>query len=225
MDLSTVKKCLADSGFGLESEDRLPNNFGTQLRFGNGAIVNVYDNGNYNVQGRNTEQVRNLLEDIASTSTGQSTSGNREIFVVYGHDEDAKRGLEILLRRWHFEPLFLDQLPSQGQTIIEKLERYTQEVQYAVVLATPDDKGYRAGHPDEKVYRARQNVVLEFGMMLAKLGRERVAILLKSPHSMERPSDIQGLVYIPFEDDIEDVRVQLAKELDDAGYNIPVSAL
>ena len=40
-----------------------------------------------------------------------------------------------MLRRWRLEPLILDQLPSEGQTIIEKLEKYTAEVNFAVVLA------------------------------------------------------------------------------------------
>ena len=38
--------------------------------------------------------------------------------------------------------LFLDQLVSSGQTIIEKLEEYTSQVNFGIVLATPDDVGY-----------------------------------------------------------------------------------
>jgi hypothetical protein len=40
------------------------------------------------------------------------------------------------------------------------------EVRYAVVLATPDDEGHPRGKPDEKRFRARQNVVLELGVLL-----------------------------------------------------------
>ena len=57
-------------------------------------------------------------------------------------------------------------------------------------MATPDDEGHRASHADEKALRARQNVVLELGMLLALLGRSRVAILLKDQKNMEKPSDI-----------------------------------
>ena len=86
-----------------------------------------------------------------------------------------------------------------------------EEVDFAIVLATPDDEGYRMGHPDEKAYRARQNVVLEMGMLLAKLGRENVAILLKTQEEMERPSDITDLIYVPFRDNIaNDAGVLLA---------------
>lgn len=145
--------------------------------------------------------------------------------MVYGHDSEAKVQLEAMLRRWDLEPLILDQLPSEGATIIEKLERYTQDVKFAVVLATPDDIGYRADHEDELAYRARQNVVLELGMMLAKLGRQNVAILMKQQERMERPSDIQGLIYIPFKDSIADSALLLAKEMTAQGYNIDVSKL
>ena len=122
---------------------------------------------------------------------------------MYGHDNDAKTQLEVMLRRWKLDPLILDQLPSEGATIIEKLEKYTSKVGFAVVLATPDDEGHRVAHSDEKVYRARQNVVLELGMLLARLGRSRVAILLKDPGQMERPSDIQGLIYISFKQNLQ----------------------
>ncbi|ERI61146.1 TIR domain-containing protein [Xylella fastidiosa] len=80
-----------------------------------------------------------------------------KVFVVYGHDDAARTELEAMLRRWKLEPLILDQLPSEGQTIIEKLEKYTAEVKFAVVLATPDDEGFRACHENEKMFRARQN--------------------------------------------------------------------
>lgn len=131
-----------------------------------------------------------------------------------------------MLRRWGLEPLILDQLPSEGQTIIEKLERYTGRVDFAVVLATPDDEGNRTGHPDEKKQRAWQNVVLELGMLLAELGRSKVAILLKDQGKMKRPSDIHGLIYIPFTDDLEkEARVLLAKEMKKQGFDIQVDKL
>jgi len=46
--------------------------------------------------------------------------------------------LERCLRRWGLEPLILDQLPTEGQTVIEKLEAAIAEADLAVVLATPD---------------------------------------------------------------------------------------
>ena len=33
-----------------------------------------------------------------------------------------------MLRRWGLKPVILDQLPSRGQTIIEKLENYVGQL-------------------------------------------------------------------------------------------------
>ncbi len=140
---------------------------------------------------------------------------------------DRRSGASMLLR-WGLEPVILDQLPSEGATLIEKLERYLVEdgqVRYAVVLATPDDEGHPRAKPDEKRFRARQNVVLELGVLLSRLGRRRVAILLKDQANMERPSDIQGLVYIPFTEQVEDAKVTLAKEMKAQGIDIDVAKL
>jgi predicted nucleotide-binding protein len=82
-----------------------------------------------------------------------------------------------MLRRCDLEPLILDQLPSEGATLIEKLEKYARDdVRFAVVLATSDDEGNARGKTDERKFRARQNVVLELGILLAKLGRPRTGV-------------------------------------------------
>jgi predicted nucleotide-binding protein len=224
MTVEEIKAALTEAGYQVVKEDRLTNNTGTQLRLENGAVVNVFDKGTVNCQGKNCEQVETLLKSRGG-GTGSLLVSSTKVFVVYGHDTAARDQLEAMLRRWRLEPLILDQLPSQGQTIIEKLESYTDQVGFAVVLATPDDEGHRTGHSDEKYYRARQNVVLELGMLLSKLGRKRVAILLKQQERMERPSDIQGLIYIPFKDDVKDASVLLAKEMVAQGYQIDVQRL
>ena len=128
-----------------------------------------------------------------------------------------------MLRRWGLVPLILNRLPSGGHTVIEKLEHYQKDVAFGVVLATPDDEGHPKGKPDERAPRARQNVVLELGMLLASpnLGRNRVAILLNKQQAMERPSDINGLIYIPFHDSVTEAVTLLAKEL--AANGIPIA--
>jgi predicted nucleotide-binding protein len=209
----------------LKVRQRLRNDTGDCLRFDGGEIVNVYDNGTIQVQGKNIERVREILgmNRAAGPVPGMPS---RRVLVVYGHDEAAKTQLEAMLRRWGLEPLIMDQLPSEGATLIEKLEKYAgADVSFGVVLATPDDEGYAKGRIDEKRYRARQNVVLELGLLLVKLGRPRVAILLKDQENMERPSDIQGLIYLPFTDNVEEVKVLLAKEMQKQGIQIDVANL
>jgi len=227
--LVEVRDQLVAGNFTIKSEEPMRDGRGTQVRLTNGSVVNIYDTGTVQVQGKEQASVKYCLGISSTKSEKVDISAHpafSKIFVVYGHDENSKTALEAMLRRWKLEPLILDQLPSEGQTIIEKLEKYTSEVNFAVVLATPDDIGYRVDHEDEKRFRARQNVVLELGMLLTRLGRKNVAILIKSQDDMERPSDIQGLLYIPFKDDLrKEAGVLLAKEMESQGYQITVGDL
>lgn len=227
MTIEEIRQKLGDAGYSIAEEKRLGNDMGFQIRLSSGQIVNVWDKGTWNVQGKNPDEVRAALGDQATAASPlRSATAPDKVFVVYGHDRQARDQLEAMLRRWRLEPLILDQLPSEGQTIIEKLESITANANFGVVLATPDDEGYRNGHEDEKAFRARQNVVLELGMLLAKLGRKRVAILQKQQENMERPSDIQGLIYIPFKDDVQkEAGLLLAKEMVAQGYQIDISRL
>lgn len=191
--------------------------YGKSIKLNNGGIINCFNTGKYSIQGKNQDQIRAVLE-------GTSPVANKKVFVVYGHDDTAKLQLEALLRRWDLEPIILDQQASAGQTIIEKLEEYGSDVGYAIILATPDDEG-KAKTETEYKSRVRQNVVLELGMFLAKLGREKVAILLKETTNFEKPSDIQGLVYIPFQNRVDEVAINLIRELARQGYNIDTTKL
>ena len=64
----------------------------------------------------------------------------------------------------------------------------------------------------------RQNVVLEMGMLIARLGRGRVAILRKG--HLEQPSDASGIIYIHFNDHVKETANKLAQRLRDAGFEI-----
>lgn len=162
MTVDEIKTALNKAGLEVEDEARLPTNKGIQLRLKNGSIVNCFDTGTYNVQGKNQEVVNSALGNSAATvASATPAAANHKVFVVYGHDPSARTELEAMLRRWGLDPIILDQLPSEGATLIEKLEKYYPNVGFAVVLATPDNEAYPKGKSDEKKYRARQNVVLE----------------------------------------------------------------
>ena len=211
-----IEKLKSSKTFSVSGEKDIAN--GRQIILNNGARINCFSNGNHNVQGKNVDQVSVFL-------SGNAVPKSRKVFVVYGHDEIARTQLEALLRRWDLEPIILDQQASNGQTIIEKLEEYGNDVDYAIVLATPDDEG-NARTEEVRKLRVRQNVVLELGMFLAKLGRDKVAILLKEAENFERPSDIQGLIYIPFRDSIErDASISLIRELSRQGIVIEQSKI
>ena len=215
-----VVEILTRKGYIIKNSERTGNDLGTKLVLSNGCIVNCWDKGTVNCQGKAKEDVENLLQSKPVDSVK-----NKKVFVVYGHDKNARTQLEAMLRRWDLEPLILDQLVSSGQTIIEKLEEYTSQVNFGIVLATPDDIGYAKDDKEHPKFRVRQNVVLEMGMLLATVGRKRVAILLSQAEDMESPSDIDGLIYIPFKENVEEAKLSLAKEMQSNGYFIDVGKL
>ncbi len=235
MQKNEIIEKLQEHGIHVIDEKRI-NECADQLILSNKVIINIFDTGRIQYQGNNERknQVKQILESelnlhLSSVSTvpaDEKKPQNNNVFVVYGHDDVARAQLEAMLRRWGLEPLILDQLPSAGNTIIEKLEEYTKQVEFGIVLATPDDMGYAIEEKAENAKkRVRQNVVLELGMLLASIGRERVAILLKKKENFEKPSDIDGLIYIPFERKIDELQVPLAKEMAKHGYKIDLSKL
>lgn len=220
-----VRTILDTNGYTIKSKQELAQG-GVQLRTNEGPIVNVFNTGTVQCQGKNKEELESLLHGPAaagSVSVRKRTGVPVDVFVVYGHNEAAKTETEAMLRRWGLKPILLDQIPAEGYTLIEKLEKYIRVAPFAVVLATADDV-YLTDTGD-KEFRARQNVVLELGMMLAYLGRQNVAILLEDKVGMKKPSDIDGLEYIGFGGSVKDADVNLAKMMVNRGYSIDVKNL
>ena len=210
---------------------------GHQFILTDGTSVNCYNTGRVVVQGKDTGIKREAEKMFGgkpavpgrrsrpeSGMDAVPTSPKR-VFIVYGHDKVAQKDLHFMLLKLRLEPVILQNIPGGGDTIIEKLERLT-DADFACVLLTPDDEGRVRTEDNNQILRprARQNVVLELGMVLSRLGRSRVAILVKGGE-IEHPSDIDGLIYIPFSNNIEDAKNLLAENLQKAGFDIRIEDL
>ena len=167
------------------------------------------------------EEINEYWEDESEAS--RSSDGHKseqintkEVFIVHGRDEGAREKVARFLERLGIEPVVLHEQPNEGRTIIEKFEDYAH-VGFAVVLLTPDDIGKLRDDQGDFKPRARQNVILELGYFMAALGRERVCALVKE--EVERPSDYDGVLYIPL-DDSGGWEMRLIQELKSAGYDI-----
>jgi predicted nucleotide-binding protein len=150
-------------------------------------------------------------QDAASATATPSRA-----FVVHGRDTGTLQTVARFLEQLGVDPVILHEQASRGDTLIEKLERHS-DVPFAVVLLTADDEGRLAGSEGMPRPRARQNVVLELGYFVGRLGRERVCALHAG--DIELPSDWDGVVWVQL-----DVRggwkFELARELRAAGFSV-----
>lgn len=140
---------------------------------------------------------------------------SRKVFIVHGHDDAARETIARFLGNIGFEPIILHEQANKGRTLIEKFEA-NSDVGFAVILLTPDDLGGKANETTTQK-RARQNVILEWGYFIGRLGRSNVCALMKG--DVEIPSDIVGIVWEPL-DDHGAWKKKLASELEHAGLNV-----
>lgn len=149
---------------------------------------------------------------------------SKKIFIVHGHDEDSLKELELFIMRLGLEPYILKNNVEGGKTIIEALEqRIVYDSAFGIVLMTPDDVGCSKKDYDTNVnnicLRARQNVILEMGILIGSIGRKKVAILRKG--DIENPSDVGGLLYESFKNSIiKEIGSRLIKHMQSAGIPI-----
>jgi len=189
-----------------------------------GEVLNWWPSkGTVQFQGKKPDAFRIAFEGAASGSNPKSaveTASEAKIFVVHGHDRDARDQLELVLMRLGLSPYILQNQDGGSQTIIEALEQNIyREAAFGIVLLTPDDFGYsKVAGETEKQPRARQNVILEMGMVMAALGRPKIAILQKG--ALERPSDTDGILRIEFNDHVREIVPKLAQRLQAAGFKI-----
>jgi predicted nucleotide-binding protein len=123
------------------------------------------------------------------------------------------------------KPFILQNSDGGGATIIEALEQHIyRESGFGIILLTPDDFGYSKDVTEaDRKPRPRQNVILEMGMVMAALGRERIAILQKG--SLERPSDTDGILRIEFNHHVREIVPKLVQRLQAAGFDITASMI
>lgn len=146
-------------------------------------------------------------------------NNSKRVFIVHGHDNLSKETVARHLSKLKLDPIILHEQVNQGKTIIEKFEA-NSDVCFAVVLITPDDVGYPTNNPNKFKSRARQNVILELGFFMGKLGRNKVCVLHKG--DVEFPSDYSGIVYIPL-DEAGAWKFLVAREMKSAGLDIDLN--
>ena len=153
----------------------------------------------------------------------------KKIFIVHGRHEKSRNELEdILKNRLKLEPIVLMDQTNEGKTIIEKFENHSLNVGFVFVILTPDDIGMLKEDfltvqsdlnkiNDKLEDKARQNVILELGYFVGKLGRSRVCCIQQGDKEL-LPSDLHGLATIRFQNTIKETFLDIESELKKAKY-------
>jgi predicted nucleotide-binding protein len=167
------------------------------------------------------ERIERVLRGLGRYVTDESSSSEEpdmqavRSFIVHGHDNETLLELKNYLQNTLGveQPIVLREQSGLGKTMIEKFEREAEDIGMVFVLLTPDDEVVIPGAPESGNRRARQNVILELGFFLGRLGRESGKILLLHKGPIEIPSDIVGIEYIDISNGIwsagEDIRREL----------------
>lgn len=146
----------------------------------------------------------------------QPRHNGRKVFLVHGHDEEAKLQVMVFIIQLGLVPIVLSEQALDGSTIIEQIERHGG-ADFAVAIMTPDDFGGSKREPDKVSDRARQNVIFEMGYFIGRLSRARVRVLCKE--GIEILSDFHGVLYIQM-DIGGGWKLKLARELKESGFDI-----
>jgi predicted nucleotide-binding protein len=201
-----------DDRFAEASEDAVD-----QARFGRGltSVVGVLE-GLIRTVGERTDAPR-----PAVAAAARAAAVGRDVFIVHGRKDGPRDAVARFVERFGLKAIILQEEASGGRTIIEKVEHHSEDVGFAVVLLTAEDRGgLMDGDPKTFKLRARQNVILELGYFVGKIGRNRVGVLHED--GVEIPSDFHGVVYIRL-DSGGAWKLMLAREMSEAGLKIDMN--
>lgn len=168
-----------------------------------------------------------LIPEITKIQSPESGSelmkkfNSHKVFIVHGHDEEAKQSVARVIEKLGLEAIILHERPNKGRTIVSKFEDYS-DVGFVVVLLTPDDVGASKDTKENLNDRPRQNAIFELGFFIGRLGSERVCAIRKG--ELELPSDYQGVLFIDM-DPNRSWTFSLARELKDVGFKIDLNKL
>ncbi len=184
-------------------------------------VLSYLDSLILDIENDEYEVVKVKKKGESNEGTPKSKNGQKnKVFIVHGHDGESKEKVARFIEKLGFEAIVLHEKESKGMTIIEKIEHYSDDVGFGIVLYTPDDMGNVKTEAENNLnYRTRQNVVFEHGYLIGKLTRSNVAPLVEG--TIELPNDISGIVYISD----KDWQIDIAKEMKSAGYKIDFNKL
>ena len=147
------------------------------------------------------------LLGIQSSSESASTDEPMQkpkAFISHGPETSALSRLRLFLTELGIESIVVEEQPSEGKSVDDKVEHYLEQVDCVIILATGDDGIDGKLHP-------RQNVIHEIGLAQTKFP-DRIIYLLEE--GAEFPSNIRPKVWESFTQEcMEHAFIAVAREL------------
>ncbi|MEZ4669611.1 MAG: nucleotide-binding protein [Anaerolineae bacterium] len=206
-----------------------PSSYSPYEPWTNSELIDIWSNSQNSIINLYSTMIEELIlaEALEQTSENSTIETQFEIsnniFIVHGHDEAMKLAVARTIEKLGLDPVILHEQPNTGRTIIEKFEDHS-DVGFAVVLLSPDDKGFpKTDNAKNAKFRARQNVIFELGFFIGRLGRGRVTALYQD--GVELPSDYDGVVYTKYDSQNGSWRFELVRELKACGYDVDANSL
>lgn len=140
---------------------------------------------------RLVRDIDQIFEIRANSELAQpTTEAPRRVFVSHGRSGDWRQVQAFIEKDVGLPTIELEQQPSGGRTLIEKLDENAARCDSAIIVMTGDD----VVNKDEA--RVRENVMHELGFFQGRYGRNRVVLLHED--GVNIPSNLGGIVYIPY---------------------------
>jgi hypothetical protein len=154
----------------------------------------------------NLDYILELRSNMRIGDKVENLEKKNRIFISHGQSKEWYKLQAYLERDIKQNTLELAQEPNVGRTIIQKLSEEAEKCSIAIIVMTGDDITSK----DE--IRARENVMHEIGFFQGLYGVSNVILLHEE--GVNIPTNIQGLVYIPFpKETVEATFAALVREL------------
>nr|MBC8361625.1 nucleotide-binding protein [Candidatus Desulfatibia profunda] len=110
---------------------------------------------------------------------------------------EVARGIELQLEHDAEVTVWKDGVFGLGRGTLESLVLALDEFDFAILVLTADDMIISR---DEKIQSPRDNILLELGMFIGRLGRERTFIVFNRDKDLKLPSDLAGVTMADYGD-------------------------
>ena len=147
---------------------------------------------------------------------------SQRVLIVGGHSDGINQIVARFIEHLGFEAIILSEQPNGRRTRFEKFKSYTN-VDFAIVLLTPDDVGRAKDKPyDELKHRPSQDTIFELAYLYKHLQHEQVVALYTE--EIVLPSYLEGWIHVPM-CSTDSWKLKLVQEMQFAGLLIDKNKL